>query len=111
MPLASSPPSPYPDRHGEALVEGEGSALASACSRQRPRRVATAVVVVVIAVTKFTHGAWIVVVVTPVMIVGFYTIRRHYDSLRGQLTLRGFVPPKIGRHPVVVLVEACTAES
>jgi amino acid transporter len=66
--------------------------------------VATAVVVVVIAVTKFTHGAWIVVVVTPVMILGFYTIRRHYDSLRGQLTLRGFVPPKIGRHPVVVLV-------
>ncbi|MBP1776262.1 MAG: conserved rane protein of unknown function, Amino acid permease-associated [candidate division NC10 bacterium] len=65
---------------------------------------ATAVVVVVIAVTKFTHGAWIVVVVTPVMILGFYTIRRHYDSLRGQLTLRGFVPPRIGRHPVVVLV-------
>ena len=65
---------------------------------------ATAVVVSVIAVTKFTHGAWIVVVVTPLMILGFYTIRRHYDSLRGQLTLRGFVPPKIGRHPVVVLV-------
>ena len=66
--------------------------------------VATAVVVVVIAITKFTHGAWIVVVVTPLMILGFYTIRRHYDRLRGQLTLRGFVPPKIGRHPVVVLV-------
>jgi amino acid transporter len=65
---------------------------------------ATAVVVVVIAATKFTHGAWIVVVVTPLMILAFYTIRRHYDSLRGQLTLRGFVPPKIGRHPVVVLV-------
>jgi hypothetical protein len=66
--------------------------------------VATAVVVLVIAVTKFTHGAWIVIIITPLMILGFYTIRRHYDSLRGQLTLRGFVPPKIGRHPVVVLV-------
>jgi amino acid transporter len=65
---------------------------------------ATGIVVVVIAFTKFTHGAWIVVVITPLMILGFYTIRRHYDSLRGQLTLRGFVPPKIGRHPVVVLV-------
>jgi len=65
---------------------------------------ATAVVVVVIAVTKFAHGAWIVIIVTPLMILGFYAIRRHYDSLRGQLTLHGFVPPKIGRHPVVVLV-------
>ena len=64
----------------------------------------TALVVMVIAVTKFTHGAWIVVIITPLMVLGFYTIRRHYDSLRGQLTLRGFVPPKIGRHPVVVLV-------
>ena len=65
---------------------------------------ATALVVMVIAVTKFTHGAWIVVIITPLMVLGFYTIRRHYDSLRGQLTLRGFVPPRIGRHPVVVLV-------
>jgi amino acid transporter len=65
---------------------------------------ATAVVVIVIAVTKFTHGAWIVVLITPLMIMAFLTVHRHYDSLRGQLTLRGFVPPKIGRHPVVVLV-------
>jgi hypothetical protein len=64
----------------------------------------TAVVVGVIAVSKFVHGAWIVIIVTPLMILGFYAIRRHYDSLRGQLTLHGFVPPKIGRHPVVVLV-------
>ena len=65
---------------------------------------ATAVVVIVITITKFTHGAWIVIIVTPLMILVFLTIRRHYDSLRGQLTLHGFVPPKIGRHPVVVLV-------
>ena len=44
---------------------------------------ATAVVVAVIAATKFTHGAWIVIVITPLMILGFYSIRRHYDSLRG----------------------------
>jgi amino acid transporter len=65
---------------------------------------ATGIVVVVITITKFTHGAWIVVIITPLIILGFFTIRRHYDSLPGQLTLRGFVPPKIGRHPVVILV-------
>jgi len=66
--------------------------------------VATLLVVLVISVTKFTHGAWIVIIVTPLMIMGFIAIHRHYGSLRGQLSLRGFVPPKIGRHPVVVLV-------
>jgi amino acid transporter len=65
---------------------------------------ATGLVVIVIAITKFTHGAWIVIVITPLMILSFLAIHRHYQSLRGQLTLRGFVPPKIGRHPVVVLV-------
>jgi amino acid transporter len=65
---------------------------------------ATAVVVVVIAVTKFVYGAWIVVIVIPCLVLGFLTIRRHYDTLRPQLSLDGFAPPKVGRHPVVVLV-------
>lgn len=64
----------------------------------------TAVVVGVIAVTKFVHGAWIVVIVIPVLVSMFLAVRRHYESLRGQLTLQGFSPPKLGRHPVVVLV-------
>jgi len=64
----------------------------------------TAVVVMVIGASKFVHGAWIVVVVTPLMVLGFLTIRRHYDVLRRQLSLTGFSPPKLGRHPVVVLV-------
>ena len=38
---------------------------------------ATGIVVVVIAFTKFTHGAWIVIIITPLMILGFYTIRHH----------------------------------
>ena len=65
---------------------------------------ATAVVVVVIGVNKFVHGAWIVVIVTPLMVLGFLTVRRHYDVLSRQLSLDGFSPPKLGRHPVVVLV-------
>ena len=64
----------------------------------------TAVVVVVIGMSKFIHGAWIVVIVIPCLVLGFLTIRRHYDTLRRQLSLVGFSPPKLGRHPVVILV-------
>ncbi len=65
---------------------------------------ATAVVVVVIGVTKFAYGAWMVIIVVPVMVLGFLTVRRHYEILGRQLSLNGFSPPKLGRHPVVVLV-------
>jgi len=65
---------------------------------------ATAVVVVVVGLTKFMHGAWIVIIVIPLMVLTFLAIHRHYDSLRAQLTLAGFSAPKLGRHPVVVLV-------
>jgi hypothetical protein len=64
----------------------------------------TAVVVAVIAMTKFAYGAWIVVIVIPLLVFIFHIIRRHYDTLTRQLSLDGFSPPKLGRHPVVVLV-------
>ncbi len=65
---------------------------------------ATAIVVVVIGASKFVHGAWIVILVIPLLVLGFLTIRRHYETLGRQLSLDGFSPPKLGRHPVVVLV-------
>jgi len=64
----------------------------------------TAVVFGVVGVTRFTEGAWMVVVVIPLLIMGFLAIRRHYQSIGKQLTVHGFVPPKLGRHPVVILV-------
>jgi amino acid transporter len=42
---------------------------------------ATSVVTLVIAVTKFTHGAWLVLVLIPLLIGGFWAIRRHYARL------------------------------
>ena len=66
--------------------------------------IATGVVVAVVGATKFLHGAWIVIIVIPLMVSAFLAVRRHYDSLGAQLTLQGFSPPKLGRHPVVVLV-------
>ncbi len=47
----------------------------------------TAVVTVVIAVTKFIHGAWIVVLLIPFMVLGFRAINRHYEALADELSL------------------------
>jgi amino acid transporter len=43
--------------------------------------VATGVVTVVIATTKFMHGAWLVLVLVPVLIGIFWAIRQHYTRL------------------------------
>jgi amino acid transporter len=65
---------------------------------------ATAVVVGVIGLTRFVEGAWMVIAVIPLVVAGFINVKRHYDHLDEQLSLEGFAPPKLGRHPVVVLV-------
>jgi amino acid transporter len=47
----------------------------------------TALVVAVIATTKFIYGAWLVVVLIPLLIVMFTKIHRHYQDMREQLRL------------------------
>jgi len=64
----------------------------------------TAVVMGVVGVTRFADGSWMVIFVIPILVLGFFTVQRHYETLRQQLSLDGFSPPKLGRHPVVVLV-------
>jgi hypothetical protein len=64
----------------------------------------TGVVTVVIAVSKFTHGAWMVIVLIPLIVLGFQAIHRHYQKLARQLSLAGARRPRIGKNPVVVLV-------
>jgi amino acid transporter len=66
---------------------------------------ATAVVAVIIGLSKFSHGAWIVVVLIPCMIALFVAIRRHYDDVAVQLSVEGVVraAPPAG-HTVLVLV-------
>lgn len=48
---------------------------------------ATAVVLTVFIATKFTHGAWLVVVMIPLLVVMFHTIHRHYLNVARQLSL------------------------
>ncbi|HSB82496.1 MAG TPA: APC family permease [Candidatus Methylomirabilis sp.] len=66
--------------------------------------VATGVVCIVIAVTKFTHGAWMVIVLIPLLVLGLLRVRQHYAEVARTLSLAGARRPRIGKNPVVVLV-------
>ena len=61
------------------------------------------VVLVVITVTKFTHGAWAVVLLIPLIVWMFRSIREHYVDIARQLSTEGVVPKSsIAKHQVVV---------
>jgi len=64
----------------------------------------TGIVTVVIAVTKFTHGAWIVVLVIPTLVATFLAMRRHYDDVAEQLSLEGLPGPPQLHHTVLIIV-------
>jgi amino acid transporter len=64
----------------------------------------TAVVTVVIALSKFTHGAWMVIVFIPILVWGFLKVRWHYHEVAKALSLAGAARPRMGKNPVVVLV-------
>ncbi|HYL80212.1 MAG TPA: amino acid permease, partial [Candidatus Acidoferrum sp.] len=64
----------------------------------------TGVVTVVIAVSKFSHGAWMVIVLIPVIVLAFLRVERHYQQVAKLLSLQGANRPRIGKNPVVVLV-------
>jgi len=44
-------------------------------------------VLIVVAVSKFTEGAWIVVVLIPLMLLAFRAVRKHYDYVAERLSL------------------------
>ncbi len=66
--------------------------------------VCTAIVMVVFAVTKFREGAWIVMIVIPILVLLFFTIHRHYKDLASHLTLNRFsgLPERHTRHRVIM---------
>jgi len=66
--------------------------------------VSTGVVLLVIASTKFTHGAWMVIILIPIIVLVFLRIHRHYHLVAERLSLAGAARPRIGKNPVVVLV-------
>jgi hypothetical protein len=73
--------------------------------------VATAVVDVVIGVTKFSHGAWAVIVLVPVMVALLVRMNRQYESEARELEegLRRFDPSGPERTVAVVVVDRVDA--
>jgi amino acid transporter len=66
--------------------------------------VVTGLVMLTIAATKFTHGAWIVVLLIPTLVTLFVIVHRHYEEVAHQLSLEGFEPPPPITNTVLVLV-------
>lgn len=56
----------------KALVNGLGA-------------LATTLAVIIIAFTKFHQGAWVVIVLIPILIVLMFRVKRHYENIRKQL--------------------------
>jgi len=65
--------------------------------------VATAVATVVLAITKFTHGAWMVIFLIPLLIGMFKKIQWHYKMADWQLSLTMYDRPKNPPPNIVVM--------
>jgi amino acid transporter len=66
--------------------------------------IATFIVLVVLVITKFRHGAWIVVVLIPFLVALFRAVHRHYIDVATQLTTEGVEGLRPIRHEVIVPV-------
>ena len=68
--------------------------------------VCTAVVMMVFAITKFYDGAYVVLILIPVLVAGFWLIHYHYKGVAKKLSLDhfGLVPPHSTRHRVIMPV-------
>ncbi|TQL99857.1 amino acid/polyamine/organocation transporter (APC superfamily) [Actinoallomurus bryophytorum] len=94
-------------RHwGEELRRRPGQAPAIHRSRaiNFVGAVLTALVLVIVLVTKFTHGAWIVVVTMPVVFLMMKAIHRHYRRVAAELAAGENGVPLPSRIHAVVLV-------
>jgi amino acid transporter len=66
--------------------------------------VVTGIVLLTLAVTKFREGAWIVVVVVPLLVFVFAVMHRHYEGVAVELSLEGLEGPPEFQHTVLVLI-------
>lgn len=81
-----------PGWRSSAAINGLGAAV-------------TAVVLGIVAVTKAAEGAWIIILMIPLLVALFAITRRHYDEVAAELTLRGATPGTgSARHIVLVPV-------
>jgi hypothetical protein len=75
--------------------------------------VCTFVVMIVFAVTKFTSGAWFIVLLVPTLVYVFFRIHHHYKDVAQALSWEASVTPDVEARPVqtVILVDDVHAET
>ncbi len=67
--------------------------------------VCTFIVMIVFAVTKFMDGAWVIVVLVPLMVTVFFSIHHHYKRLAAKLSLEQYSGSiRIQRQRILVLL-------
>jgi len=62
----------------------------------------TGVVLIVVSTTKAHEGAWIIMLLIPVLLVFFRTTKAHYADVAAQLSLTGWIPEGAHRNTVIV---------
>jgi amino acid transporter len=65
---------------------------------------ATALVLVIVATTKFSEGAWVPLVIIPLIVMVFKAIHKHYSTVAEALRVPVDFKPRRMNHTVVVLV-------
>jgi hypothetical protein len=65
--------------------------------------VTTGITVLVVLVAKFVEGAWITVLLIPLIIIGMLAVKRHFESVQRQIT--DSAPLEIGQisEPLIIL--------
>lgn len=65
--------------------------------------ICTAIVMMIFAITKFRDGAWVVLILIPVLVSIFYAIHRHYLKLADDLSLSDYDPlPSLKQQHVIL---------
>ena len=66
------------------------------------------IVVIIFAVVKFNQGAWLVILITPILVVTFLRLRKQYSKEQNVLTVtaQSSRATSISRHDVTVLVDS-----
>jgi hypothetical protein len=62
----------------------------------------TLIVLFVVAITKFREGAWIIIVLIPLLVAHFLAIHRHYEKVAQQLSLKGLAVSEQKHNTVIV---------
>jgi amino acid transporter len=78
-----------PGWHASAVINGVGALV-------------TGIVLLVVAFTKAQEGAWIIILLIPILVVLFRITRAHYDAVGKQLALGSWMPSTRHRNTVLV---------